>query len=102
MPLLEEVDGGAEGSSTGDAETLKANHRRKRASRARKKKREDVRDVSMHGLSRKTIPFTPVVCGVLAGIDTLYDRSLFYREGCCRNRCCVALVTIRGLEKRSC
>lgn len=40
MPLLEEVDEGAEGPSLGDAESLKANHRRKRASKARKKKKD--------------------------------------------------------------
>lgn len=43
MPLLEEVDEGSEETSPGGAESLKAEHRRRRASKARKKKRAEVR-----------------------------------------------------------
>lgn len=46
MPLLEEVGEGADESSPGgEAARLKADHRRRRASKARKKKRAEVRDV---------------------------------------------------------
>eukprot|EP00752_Nemacystus_decipiens_P014209 g12638.t1 len=41
MPLLEEVDEGVEDPSLGAAESLKAEHRRRRASKARKKKRAE-------------------------------------------------------------
>ena len=45
MPLLEEVGEGAaaDESLPGEAESLKAEHRRRRASKARKKKRAEVR-----------------------------------------------------------
>lgn len=81
MPLLEEVEEGAEESSPGDAETLKANHRRKRASKARKKKRDDVRIIIiiMHGLCRKTVPYTPVECSLRAVGS--WCLNIFAREG---------------------
>lgn len=42
MPILEEVDEGGEEPIPGGAESLKAEHRRRRASKARKKKRAEV------------------------------------------------------------
>jgi len=53
MPLLEEVGEGAdEPSPGGEAESLKADHRRRRASKARKKKRAEVRGARTHTYGR--------------------------------------------------
>eukprot|EP00903_Cladosiphon_okamuranus_P012207 g11449.t1 len=52
MPLLEEVDEGAEEPSSGGAESLKAEHRRRRASKARKKKRAEGASVSAMAVFR--------------------------------------------------
>lgn len=51
MPLLEEVDEGAGELSPGGVESLKAEHRRRRASKARKKKRAEVRRGGTHTYS---------------------------------------------------
>lgn len=76
MALLEELNGATEGSA-GDAESLKAEHRRKRAkganSKARKKKRAGVRNNHNSLQQHDTVP----------ELESLVMKGHCWLEGSC-------------------